>query len=151
MKYTSEIIINKPIAEVIEKMDNADNMKHWQKGLVEYKQLEGTPGSVGAKMSLQYKMGKREMELIETITKNNFPEEFHANYDAKGMHNEQQNFFENVDENTTKWTSHTEFEFQSFGMKVFGFIMPGMFKKQSMKYMLDFKSFVEKGTSVAEQ
>ena len=30
-------------------------------------------------------------------------------------------------------------------MKVFGFLMQGLFKKQSMKYMDAFKAYVEKG------
>ena len=38
-------------------------------------------------------MGKREMEMIETIIKRNFPEEFHSTYDAKGVHNIQKNYF----------------------------------------------------------
>lgn len=150
MKYTSEIIINKPLAEVIDKLDNKDNIKHWQRGLINVEDLEGTPGQVGAKMKLSYQMGKRNMELVETIVKNNFPHEFDATYDAKGVHNIQKNKFEALDENTTKWISHSEFQFQSFGMKIFGFLMPGAFKKQSMKYLNDFKNFVESGTSVAE-
>lgn len=150
MKYTSEIIINKPIAEVINKLDSKENMKHWQRGLVGVEDLEGVPGQVGAKMKINYQMGKRKMEMIETITKNEFPNDFHAIYDVKGVHNIQRNFFEAIDENTTKWTSHSEFQFKSLGMKVFGFLMPGAFKKQSMKYLNDFKNFVEKGISVAE-
>lgn len=149
MKYTSEIIINKSLEEVINKLDNKDNIKHWQTGLVSVEDIEGVPGEVGAKMKLSYQTGKRKMELIETITKNEFPYEFHATYEAKGVYNIQQKFFEAIDENTTKWTSNSEFQFQSLGMKFFGFLMPGAFKKQSMKYLIDFKNFVEKGTSVA--
>lgn len=150
MKYQCEIIINRPLEEVINKMDNVDNMKHWQRGLVEAKHLSGTPGQDGAKMALQYKMGKREVEMIETVTKNNFPHEFHGTYDAKGVHNIQQNYFEAIDDNSTKWTSKSEFQFSGFGMKLMGFLMPGMFKKQSMIYLNDFKNFVENGTSVNE-
>jgi len=36
MKYTSKIIINLPREEVIKKLDNAENMKHWQRGLIAY-------------------------------------------------------------------------------------------------------------------
>ncbi|QIE58909.1 SRPBCC family protein [Rasiella rasia] len=149
MKYTTEIIINKPRAEVIEKLDNPENMKHWQRGFTGYNQLNGTSGEAGSQMEMHYKTGKREMTLTETIVKNNFPAEFHATYDAKGVHNIQKNFFEAIDENTTKWRSECEFQFQGFGMKLMGFLMPGAFKKQSKKYLDDFKNFVENGTSVA--
>jgi hypothetical protein len=35
-------------------------------------------------------------------------------------------------------------------MKAMGFLMPNAFKKQSMKYLTDFKNFAENGTSVAQ-
>lgn len=149
MKYTSEILIDLPREEVIEKMDNPENMKHWQRGLVNYRLLEGAPGEEGAKMELEYKMGKRQMVLIETILKKKFPTEFHARYDTKGVENIQNNYFHEESTGQTRWISESEFKFQSFMMKAMGFLMPGAFKKQSKKYMEDFKAFAEKGTSVA--
>jgi hypothetical protein len=149
MKYSTEIIIDLPREEVIRKLDNAENMKHWQKGLVNYEFLEGEPGSEGAKMKLEYQMGKRNMVLTETIIKRNFPTEFHATYDAKGVHNIQMNYFQDIDMKQTKWISESEFRFKGLGMKMMGWLMPGAFKKQSMKYLIDFKNFAENGTSVA--
>lgn len=151
MKYTSEIIIDLPREDVIKALDNADNMKHWQRGLVGYKMLDGIPGKEGAKMELEYQMGKRNVVMVETIIKNQFPEEFHAFYDAKGVHNEQRNYFHELEGNKTKWVSESAFQFAGFGMKVIAFLMPKAFKKQSMKYLNDFKDFAEKGISVADQ
>lgn len=150
MKYTSKITINLPREEVIKKLDKVDNMKHWQKGLIAYEQLHGAPGQPGAKMRLDYQMGKRKLSMIETIIENKFPSEFHVNYDAKGVHNTQLNFFNKIDDGTTEWISETEFQFQGFGMKLMGWLMPGAFKKQSMKYLNDFKNFAETGKSVAQ-
>ena len=151
MKYSTEIIIDLPREEVIRKLDNAENMKHWQHGLVNYKLLEGIPGKEGATMELEYQMGKRNMVLTETITKNQFPSEFHAKYDTKSVHNIQRNFFYEIAPNQTKWVSESEFKFAGFGMKLMGFLMPGAFKKQSLKYLKDFKNFAEHGTSVSEE
>lgn len=149
MKYTSEILINLPREEVISKLDNPENMKHWQRGLLGYEILEGTPGTKGAKMKLDYKMGKRSMTLTETILENKFPSEFHANYDTKGVHNIQRNFFHDLDGKSTQWVSENEFQFNNFGMKLMGWLMPGAFKKQSQKYLKDFKNFAEKGISLS--
>jgi hypothetical protein len=151
MKYTTEIVVKVPRDIFIEKMDSAENMKHWQSGLVSYKPLSGEPGQEGSKMELHYKMGKREMVLIETIIKRNLPDEFHATYDAKGVHNLQKNYFKEIDKHSTQWISETEFHFSGFMMKTMGFLMPGAFKKQSEKYMKDFKAFAEDGTSVANK
>ncbi len=150
MKYTCEITIDLPREEVIRKFDNAENMKHWQKGLIDYEILSGTPGEEGTKMRLDYKMGKRAISMVETISNRNFPDEFNATYETKGVYNIQRNTFHEVDPNTTKWVSENEFQFSSFGMKLMGWMMPGAFKKQSLKYLVDFKNFAEKGESVLE-
>ncbi|MDC6367715.1 MULTISPECIES: SRPBCC family protein [Flavobacteriaceae] len=149
MKYTTQITIDIPRNEFLKKLEDPENMKHWQRGLVKYEQISGEPGKEGAQMSLSYKMGKREMDLVETIIKNNFPEEFHATYDTKGVHNIQKNYFKEVDGKTV-WTSESEFQFSGFGMKLMAFLMPGAFKKQSKKYAEDFKAFAEKGISVLD-
>lgn len=149
MKYSKEIIINLPRKEVIKKMENPDNFKHWQDGFISYKHLSGQPGKEGARAQLSYKMGKRDVEMIETITKSNLPDELHATYEAKGVYNIQKNYFKEVDKNTTKWVSKNEFQFSGF-MKLIGFIMPGAFEKQSLKYMQDFKAFAEEGKSVKD-
>ncbi|WP_274474402.1 SRPBCC family protein [Mangrovimonas aestuarii] len=151
MKYSSKIIVEVPLEEFIEKLDNPENMKHWQRGLTGYKQISGTPGQVGAKMELNYKMGNRNMTLTETITHRNLPFEFHAHYDTKGMHNVQENYFEKTSEGHTKWTSKSEFIPTNFMMRMMTTFMAGAFKKQSMKYLQDFKNFAENGVSVANE
>ena len=117
-------------------------MKKWMNGLESFEPLDGTPGEVGAKSRLRFKMGKREIEMIETITAKNLPEEFTGTYEAKGVFNIVRNSFEPLPGNKTKYTTEQEFQFKGF-MKLIGLLMPGAFKKQSMKYLKDFKTFVE--------
>jgi hypothetical protein len=149
MKYTTEITINLSRDEFIKKLDNPDNMKHWMRGLLDHKMISGKPSHEGATMNMKFKRGKGEMEMVETILKRNFPEKFHATYDTKEVHNMQRNFFKE-ENGKTKWVSESEFQFSGFGMKLIGFLMPGAFKKQSMKYAQDFKNFAEKGFSVTD-
>ena len=148
MQYTTEIIIKKPIAEVINKMDSVDNMKHWQEGLVSTEHISGRIGELGAKMKLHYSIGKRKMEIIETITKQAFPDEFHATYTTKGLRNIQHNYFKSTDNDFTKWISKNEFQPTTFAMSAMLFLMPRSFKKQTKTFMTNFKNFVENGTSV---
>lgn len=142
MQYTSEIIIDLPRDRVIELIDNADNMKHWQKGLISYEFTEGEPGQNGSKMKLFFEMGKRKVEMVETIVENKFPEEFHATYEAKGVFNDIKNKFIVVDDNTTKWIQENEFQFSGF-MKIMSAFMKGAFSKQTLKTQKDFKEFAE--------
>ena len=143
MKYSNEVTINRPLEKVIELFDNPANMPKWQPGFISMEHLSGTPGQPGAKSKLKYKMGKREIDMIETITTRDLPKEFHGIYEAKGVYNVQKNYFSSIGENQTKWVAETEFRFSGF-MKLFGWLLPGTFKKQSQQFLDLFKAFAEK-------
>jgi hypothetical protein len=149
MKYTVDIELDLPRSRVIELFDNTDNLYKWQQGLQSFEPISGEPGQVGAKSKLVFKMGKREIEMIETITKRELPEQFNGTYDAKGVFNIVNNRFIEVGPQKTRWESECEFRFSGF-MKVIGFLMKGAFPKQSLKYMKDFKAFAEDGTDVRD-
>ena len=142
MKYSTEIIVNLPLSEVIELFDSEENLFKWQPELISFEHMSGEKGKVGAKSKMRYEMGKREVEMIETITVNDLPKEFSATYEAKGVWNEMKNYFEEIDEQTTRWISESHFEFSGF-MKVMAFFMGNSFKKQSQKYLENFKLFAE--------
>jgi hypothetical protein len=143
MKYAIDIIINAPIEKVTELFDNHEKRGEWMKGLISSDLISGKQGQAGAKTKLKFKMGKREMEMTETIISRNFPDDFTVAYEAKGVYNIVISRFEKVDENTTRYINDQEFRFKGF-MKIMAFLMPGAFKKQSKKYLADFKTFIEK-------
>ncbi|MUP46426.1 SRPBCC family protein [Gramella sp. BOM4] len=149
MKYEEQIIIKSPRNEVVEKFSDPSSLKHWQEGFTFMKPINGKLGEEGSQNLLKYKMGKREIEMTETILTNNLPIEYTATYEAKGVYNFQRNRFLETPENHTRWVSENEFRFTGF-MKLFGWFMPGAFKKQSRKYMEDFKAFVEDEKSVLD-
>ncbi len=143
MKYTIEVEINQPVNKVIELFDNPDNMKKWMEGLQSFETISGTPGQEGAKSKLHFRMGNRELEMIETITKRNLPDEFSGTYEAKGVYNIVKNFFIPSGDRKTKYVTEQEFQFKGF-MKLMATFMSGAFKKQTLKYMNAFKEFAEK-------
>ncbi len=143
MNYQQHIDVNLSRDKFIELFNSTENLKEWQPGLVSFEHLSGEPGEVGAKSQIVYQMGKRECSMVETIISNHFPEEFVAEYHSKGVHNKVINKFEIIDEKTTRWISHNEFTFDGFMMKLVGWLMPGMFKKESFKFMQNFKDFAE--------
>ncbi len=147
MKYSSDIEINLPREQVIDLFDNPDHMKAWQKGFISLTHLSGTAGQSGAQSTLKYKMGKREIEMVETIIKRELPTQFSATYEVKGVWNKVDNTFTEIDAEKTKWVTAHEFRMKGM-MKVMAFLMPGMFKKQSFQYMKDFKAFAETGKTV---
>ena len=144
MKYTQEIELKLPRARVIELFDNPDNLTKWQPELISFKHESGEPGHPGAKSRLKYKMGNRDFDLVETIIRRNLPDEFSGSYEMKGVLNIVQNRFIEAGYNNTKWVCENEFQFQGIGMKLMSWLVPGMFRKQSFKFMEQFKAFAQK-------
>lgn len=142
MKYSNEVLINLPVKKVIELFDSEENLFKWQPELLSFEHLSGEKGEVGAKSKMRYKMGKREVDMVETITAKNLPKEFTATYEAKGVWNEMRNSFDEIDGDKTRWRSDSHFEFSGF-MKFMSIFMSGAFKKQSQRSLDLFKSFAE--------
>ncbi len=142
MKYTTTIDIDLPRERVIELFDNPDNMPKWQPELVHFEHISGERGRKGARSRLRYQMGNREVEMIETITARNLPEEFSGTYEAKGVWNMQENYFESISDSSTRWRTVSEFRFKGL-MKLMAILMPKAFKKQTYTNMQRFKAFAE--------
>ena len=142
VRYRIEMTIELPRDRVIELFDSFDNLKKWQKALLEVEHLSGDPGEPGAKTRLVYAMGKRKMVMTETILTRNLPDEFSGTYDAWGAHNINRNFFYDEGE-TTRWALDTEFKFSGL-MRIMAFFMgEGRFQKQTRSSMEAFKAFAE--------
>lgn len=144
MKYTVTLDINVPLNKLVSIFDSSENLHKWMDGLESIEHLDGEPGEAGAKSNMVFQMGKRRIEMVETITVNNLPNEFTATYDTPGIFNIVSNRFQAIDKTTTQYITEQEFQFQSLGMKLMGLIMPGAFKKQSLSHMKSFKAFAEK-------
>lgn len=143
MRYQTEITINLPREQVIRLFDNPDNMPKWMKGLVYFETFEGEAGQPGAKSKLKFEMGKRKIEMVETIIKRDLPDEFTGSYETQGVYNEVKNEFQEIDAQHTLYRTEHYFRFDSWGMRAMAFLMPSAFKKQSRQYLEDFKSFAE--------
>lgn len=142
MRYQTELVINLPLDRVIELFDSFENLKLWQEGLVSHEHLSGEPGQPGARTKLLYDMGRRRVEMIETILTRDLPDEFSGTYDAKGVHNIVKNYFHDQGE-TTRWVLDSDFRFHGM-MRLMSIFMPSsMFKKQTRQTMEAFKKFAE--------
>ena len=143
MNYKLEIVIDLPRERVIALLDNTDIKTRWQPDLISYSPVSGESGTVGAKSRLLYKLGRREVEMIETITERQLPDLFTCTYEANGVWNEVVNRFSESDPDKTLWSFETKFKCRGF-MSIMSALMPGVFKKQSIKYMREFKQFAER-------
>jgi len=149
MKFSCYVDIDVQRDRLVELFDNPENLKHWQDGFISFEHLNGHPGHPGSQSKMIYKIGKRGMELIETIKVYNLPEEFTALYEFKEGANTMTVSFEDLGYGKTRYHSEVEYiQMNSFMMKMMSVLMPGMFKKQVKKWMDQFKAFAENGDSI---
>ena len=150
MRYTVQIEVEQPLDDVVRLFVDRANMPYWQEGLLADEPIEGEPGQAGSRSRLRFKMGKREIEMVETIEVRDLPRQFTAFYETKGVRNRVAMRFEEVSDSTTRLVSDQEFVFEGLMMRIMGALFGSMFRKQSMKYMTDFKAFAEHGRDVRQ-
>lgn len=142
MKFSTSIVIAKPIDELIRLYDSHENWLKWMKRLESIEHLEGIPGQEGAKSRLLFLYGRRKLEMIETVTERNFPDRFAATYQVKGYLNIVVNRFEKLDEQHTRYINEQEFRFSGF-MRLLAPIFKRMMIKAGIRQLNDFKDFAE--------
>lgn len=124
MRYSSEITIHLSRAKVVDLFDNPNNLHKWMKGLQSLETFEGEPGQEGAKSQLFFQIGKRKIEMVETILKRDLPDFFLSSYESTGVYNEVENHFIDQGAATLYKTVHY-FRFESWAMRLKALLMPG--------------------------
>lgn len=146
MKYSCTIDIHMPRAKVIALFDDPKNLKRWQPTLRSFEHLDGTAGQVGARSKLTYRKGERDMVMTETVTVRDLPDRFTGEYTMDGVWNVVDCRFIAVDADQTRWDAEVEFKFSNPLLTFLGWVVPGMFKKQTQEFMRLFKEFAESQT-----
>ena len=142
MKYSTETTIARPPAEVFDLLIDSAHYPDWMDGLLRMEVKSGKPGAVGTKTELVHAMGKREVAMEETIVEREAPHRLVVTYTSGSVWNEQDNSLSDDGQGGTRWLAKTEFRCRGV-MWAMTKAMPGMFKKQTRKGMMDFKAFVE--------
>ncbi len=143
MNYTCEVAIDRPIDKVVKAFDDPDAIYEWMEGLESTELLEGEAGKRGAKTKMNFKNRNRSFSMVETIWENDLPKIYSATYTMKGVTNNMTVNFKKIDESRTLYHTEQEFLFEPFGMKLMGWLFPGAFKKQTVKFLNMFKKYVE--------
>ena len=144
MKYTCQIEINLPLEKTVQLWSDEKHFNNWQDGFKSIELIDGVKNTSGAKSKIILQQGKRKMELLETILTNNLPIEKKALYEHIHMTNTQTTRFEKISDKVTRFISEVEYtQFNGLMPKLLSKLFPGMFKKQSQKWMDQFKRFAE--------
>lgn len=120
MKFTLELAIHKPRAEVWEVFDDPENLKKWQPSLVSVETLQGTQGQPGAISKLTFREHEREFSLRETIIRREAPERLDQLYENNFADNIVRNTFTEQGAEQTLWVVETEYKFKTLIMRLLG-------------------------------
>ncbi len=160
MKYTVSIEIALPRERVAQLLADPELLPKWLRGLVRHEPLNGLHGQVGTESRVVLQMGQQEMELTETITRqepvnlHEIPKDSVVRFDreivADGMWSAVRERLTEAGPETTLWASENEYRFRSVLMRLVSPFMGGVFRKQSLQHLQDFKAFAEEGTDVRE-
>lgn len=144
MKFTCSVEVDLPKEKVVEIWMNPDNLKHWQDGFERYEHLSGTLNQTGAKGVMHYNNRGKAMKLVEVVIEGNLPDVFEGEYIHTQMINRMRNTFQTLGPDKTRWTAEIHYiKFYGFFMKTFAFFGKKIFKKQTQKWLDQFKAFAE--------
>lgn len=144
MKFICSVNIKLPKNRVVELWEDPNNLKEWQDGFESFDHVSGEPGTPGARSKMVYSNRGKKIVLIETIKVNNLPDEFEGVYKADAMTNTMRNTFTEIGPNETKWTAEINYyELNGFMIKLMSFLFPGLFKRQTQKWLDQFRDFAE--------
>ena len=149
MNYELEIEIEKSRDHVAELFGDPANLAFWQPGFQSIEEIGEKEGQLQSR--LLYVNRGRDVVMIETVISDNLPDEFSAQYEADGMVMTVRNYFHEAGPEKTRWVSENEASVSGFMMRLVTILMPGCFKKESWKFMENFKAFAETGADVREK
>jgi len=139
MKFNCEVSISLPKLKVVELWKDEKNLVHWQDDFVGIDLISGEKATVGSQYLIRYK----KLELKETLLEYNMPDSMLGLYEHKMMSNTMKNTFSVINENQTLWKAEIEYTQIKGFMKIISKLFPSLFKKQTQKWLNQFKQFAE--------
>jgi hypothetical protein len=143
MKNKAEVVIHAPREKVLELWQSFEDQKKWQKGLESLELRNGKPGYIGTQTHYSYKMGRRRLNLQETLIQNNLPTEYQVLQESDDVVSRQKHYITEQEPGKTLWTTVSDTRFQSLGLKVISWLSPGLFQKEQQRTLEAFKAYVE--------
>ena len=144
MKFKTELLINKPRAEVWKFFCNREKTNIWQPSLTRIELLSGTAGQPGAESKWIYEERGREFFLTEKVLHSDEPVLFESIFENKFASNTVKNNFIEQGRDGTFWVAETEYNFKTPLMKILGPLFRKNYSHRSQRAMERLKEVVEK-------
>lgn len=145
MEITQDVIIERPIADIVAMLSDPDHPYHWHRDLVSLERTGGTPGQPGATARLTYNDKGRTFKLDEEIVAVRLPVDTVTTYKAAGMTHTLTTTLEEVGPTTTKVTVHNAIKLPRLA-KLAGPIIEKATRGQTEVRARDLKRYLETGS-----
>lgn len=140
MKYTCTTEVSLSREDCIKLWLDESQFDKWQDGFQYKKWTKGKPNQKNATSDILILQGNRKIELEELISDNKLPDYIEGIYTHIHMTNTQKVNFEILSAQKTLIRSEVEYTvFKSFIAKMMAKFFPSVFKKQSQKWLDQFK------------
>lgn len=144
VEFTQDVVVSRPLAEVVELLSDPEHAKHWQKELQSIEPLSGTPGQPGAKSKMSYESSSgRKFQLEETIVSSDLPTEAVSTYETSGMKHTVTSHLEALDASSTRVVMHNAMQLSGMA-KLAGPILQKSLKEQIEQRSDDLKAYLER-------
>lgn len=140
MKYFAEQKIDLHRDRVVELLTDHRYRRHWQPGFQSMEPLDGEPGTVGATSLLNFKVGDRPFEMIETILAKDLPHSYTVSYVSDQSASISQNSFVETPDGGTLWRVQLEMKLKGL-YGIFALLRPNAFKGQTQALMKSFADY----------
>lgn len=137
MRFTSEIVLNKPIEQVRVLTSDPAHVHQWQPDLVSITQHSETPGAAGSTATLTY----RKFTLEETVLAATADERT-SRYETRGMVHTITNRYTRIDDQRTKLVSDNEFQLSGL-LKLGRRVLEKSLREQAERNLGNFKAFID--------
>ena len=147
LSYYEEIIINSDIQNVIDLHEEPKYLEHYMNGFISFKTVQGESRKTGSisEISIVFNSNEsvtRKIVMKEKVLSNNLPNEKVIQLNTSSVNNLITYRFVKLGKDKTQFFRTHEYEFNTY-MKVYSFFMSRKIKRESYKYLKNFKNFVE--------
>ncbi len=140
MKYFAEQNIQLHRDRVVEILTDHRQRRHWQPGFQSMEPLDGAPGSIGATSLLNFKVGDRPFEMIETILAKDLPDSYTVSYVSDQSASISRNSFQETADGGTLWRVDMEIKLKGlYGL--LAMLRPASFRAQTQALMQSFANY----------
>ncbi|MDT7782499.1 MAG: hypothetical protein QOF58_918 [Pseudonocardiales bacterium] len=137
MKFTKEIVLNKPIEQVRVLTSDPEHLLHWQPDLVSITPHSQTPGAAGSTATLTYKKFRFEETVLAATA-----DERISRYESRGMVHTIANRYSAIDDQHTLMVSENEIRTPVL-LRLFHRRINKVLQEESERGLANFKAYVD--------